>query len=152
MPVCKFFTCTRNAVANNLCIGHQIYKDSGIEDPKPVKSDDSPAQKPDARKKAKKAGKTKIKKTPAQAKRERELAKMAKAERDAGNTDCQIMSEDCQGVFEGWHHIRKKTPSNYTDRKNLLRSCNCCNSFMESHSAWAIAQGFVKSKFTKNAN
>lgn len=145
MPVCKFPLCTRSASANNLCISHQIYKDSGIEDPKPVKSDDSAAQKPDARKAAKKG----IKKKSAKLKDlEKELRKMAKAERDAGNTDCQIRSEDCQGVFEGWHHIRKKTPSNYTDRKNLLRSCNCCNTYMESHTAWAIEQGFVKSKFS----
>lgn len=146
MATCKFPLCVRIAADHGLCIAHRIYKDSGIPDPKPEKPEN-----PEIPKKLVKKKKAIKDKTPKQRKLEAELRKMAKSEREAGHTDCEIRHPDvCQGTFDGWHHKQKKTPSNYTKRSNLLRSCNPCNTQMEKDTAWGIENGFIISKHKKS--
>lgn len=142
MATCKFYNCTRIVAEHGLCFLHQMYKDSGIPDPKSEKPEIPEIP---VKKKVKKPGKT-----PKQRKLEAELRKMAKAEREAGNTDCEIRHPDvCQGTFDGWHHKQKKSPSNYTKRSNLVRSCNPCNNHIESFPAWAKENLFIISKHKK---
>lgn len=141
--ICKFPVCQRLATEHGLCIPHRIYKDSGIPDRNPGKPEI-----PEIPVKKKKAF---AKKTPQQRKLEAELRKMAIQERQQYDNlcGCEINSRDCIGSFDGWHHKQKKSPSNYTKRSNLLRSCNPCNTFLESHTSWGEERGFIISKHKK---
>ena len=60
---------------------------------------------------------------------------------------CEIKSPVCTGEMQGLHHIVKRSPKNLCDRNNVLKSCNPCNSHLESNDKWARENGFVKSKF-----
>lgn len=53
----------------------------------------------------------------------------------------------CIGVMQGGHHKKKRTPKTYLDKKLILRACNPCNLFCETHSAEAKEMGLVESKF-----
>ena len=139
MANCKFPLCVRIAGENGLCIPHRIYKDSGIPDPKPVKAEPEKVV-------VKKKGISK--KSAKQKDIEKELKKMYLKEVIL-HQDCQIHSPVCIKKFQGWHHKQKKSPSNATDRKKLLRSCNPCNSYMEANTAWAEDNGFIISKYSK---
>lgn len=134
MPDCKFPLCTRIAQDHGYCIHHRIYKDEKMPVDKPVKKV--------AVKKAiaKKSAKQKL--------TERALKKLF-IEEFAKDPRCKIHSPDCTHQAEGWHHLVKKSPSNVLIRRNLKMSCNACNTFIESHTSWAEANGFIKSKFAK---
>lgn len=53
----------------------------------------------------------------------------------------------CIGVMQGGHHKKKRTPKTYLDKKLILRACNPCNLFCETHPNEAKEMGLVESKF-----
>lgn len=75
----------------------------------------------------------------------RELVKQMLSE----NKNCQIKAPCCTKKAEGLHHIVKRTEKNLCDKANLIRACNHCNLYIETHDSWAREKGFVKSKFSK---
>lgn len=60
---------------------------------------------------------------------------------------CEIKAPGCTGKAEGLQHKVKRTSKNLLDRKNLLRSCNSCNTWIENNPLEAIAMGVSVSKF-----
>ena len=64
-----------------------------------------------------------------------------------GSNLCEINAPGCDHIAQGLHHIVKRSPNNLCDPKNLLRSCNLCNEFLENNDAWGRERGFIKSKF-----
>lgn len=144
MPNCKFPLCVRIAGEHGLCIPHRIYKDSGIPDPKPAKVEEpvKPAvkQSTPAKKKAKKNAKRKL--------TEKDYKKIV-VEFALKDKTCHIKSPVCTGRMQGLHHKVKRSPKTMLDRKNLIRSCNACNTYIESHTSWAEDNGFIISKFAK---
>lgn len=64
------------------------------------------------------------------------------------NPLCAIHSPDCMGVTHGVHHTKgKATEELLMDEKHWLPACNPCNLYIETHSKWAIENGFKKSKY-----
>lgn len=63
------------------------------------------------------------------------------------NPRCEIKAPGCTGIAEGLQHKIKRSPKNLLDRKNLLRSCNSCNTWIENNPLQAIAMGVSVSKF-----
>jgi hypothetical protein len=63
------------------------------------------------------------------------------------NNICEIKAIGCTGIAEGLQHKVKRSSKNLLDRKNLLRSCNHCNTWIESNPLEAIAMGVSASKF-----
>ncbi len=62
------------------------------------------------------------------------------------NPLCEIKSVVCTGRADGLHHLVKRSPKNFTQRSNLLRACNMCNSFIENNPLLAIEKGWSVSK------
>lgn len=60
---------------------------------------------------------------------------------------CEIKAIGCTGIGEGLQHKVKRSSKNLLDRKNLLRSCNSCNTWIENNPLEAIAMGVSASKF-----
>ena len=60
---------------------------------------------------------------------------------------CEIKAPGCTGIAEGLQHKVKRTSKNLLNRKNLLRSCNSCNTWIENHPLEAIAMGVSETKF-----
>lgn len=121
---CKFPGCRFSSESNGYCIRHKIY--SGTTTPKVV------YQIP--KKSAKMKNDDKI------------LAAMKKLET---SNDCELKSPVCTGKMQGYDHQQKTSPKNRTDRKNLKRACNACNSYKEKNPAWAKENGFHVSRFKK---
>ncbi len=88
------------------------------------------------------------KKTKKRAALDREYSKLLKKEAEENN-DCQVKSPVCIGIFQGFQHKIKRSEKNLLDKKNLLRSCNPCNGWCESHPLQAIAMGVSISKHKK---
>ena len=62
---------------------------------------------------------------------------------------CQIKSPVCTGKAQGANHKQKRSPKNMLDKKNLERSCNACNRYVETHVEWAKENGHSVSRFKK---
>jgi hypothetical protein len=60
---------------------------------------------------------------------------------------CEIKAPGCTGIAQGLQHKVKRSAKNLLNRKNLLRSCNSCNTWIENHPLEAIAMGVSASKF-----
>jgi hypothetical protein len=60
---------------------------------------------------------------------------------------CEIKAVGCTGIAQGLQHKIKRSSKNLLDRKNLLRSCNNCNTWIENNPLEAIAMGVSASKF-----
>lgn len=60
---------------------------------------------------------------------------------------CEIKAPGCTGIAEGLQHKVKRSSKNLLDRKNLWRSCNSCNNWIEKNPLAAIAMGVSASKF-----
>jgi hypothetical protein len=60
---------------------------------------------------------------------------------------CEIKAIGCTGIAQGLQHKVKRSSKNLLDRKNLLRKCNHCNTWIESNPLEAIAMGVSASKF-----
>lgn len=60
---------------------------------------------------------------------------------------CEIRAIGCTGIAEGLQHKVKRSSKNLLDKKNLLRSCNSCNTWIENNPLEAIAMGVSESKF-----
>lgn len=67
----------------------------------------------------------------------------------AADSRCKVNSPVCTGYSPGLHHKVKRSEKNLTDLEILIPSCNACNSYLESHTAWGIKHGFIISKFKK---
>lgn len=139
MPECAFPYCKRNAEKNGYCVGHRIYavmaiKSSHIETP--AKAKRQVARKKPVNKKTKKL-----------AKAERAYRKIV-LEMLAADPYCQIRSPVCMGAADGLHHMRGRG-KRLNDRDNLKPACNACNSYVESHRAWAEENGHCKSRLAK---
>lgn len=59
---------------------------------------------------------------------------------------CEIKAPGCTKIAEGLQHKVKRSSKNLLNRKNLLRSCNHCNLWIEEHPLEAIAMGVSASK------
>lgn len=68
----------------------------------------------------------------------------------AENNKCEIKAPGCTGIAQGLQHKVKRSSKNLLDRKNLLRSCNNCNTWIENNPLEAIAMGVSASKFKDN--
>lgn len=100
------------------------------------------------------AGEWKEPKKPAQFSKKREevnkkvysplVAEVLKA-----NPNCTVKSPVCTGKAQGLHHLKGRTGELLTDRENVVPCCNPCNQFIEKNDAWARANGWKKSKFSK---
>jgi ATP-dependent Zn protease len=64
----------------------------------------------------------------------------------AENDRCEVKSPVCKGRATGLQHKVKRSEKNLMDKKNLLRSCNACNGWIEANPLEAIAMGVSKSK------
>ena len=60
---------------------------------------------------------------------------------------CEIKAPGCTGIAEGLQHKVKRSTKNLLNRKNLLRSCSSCNTWIENNPLEAIAMGVSDSKF-----
>lgn len=61
---------------------------------------------------------------------------------------CKINSPECTKKTEGVHHKKgKATTELLLDQRYWMPACNACNNYVESHSAWAMANGYKVSKF-----
>jgi hypothetical protein len=62
---------------------------------------------------------------------------------------CEIKQEGCTGKATGLHHKQKRTPKNFLQKTNLLRSCDNCNTWVENNPEEAMEKGFSISKHKK---
>ena len=122
---CQFPLCRQNEYKNGLCINHhRVYGTNPVEEKK-----------------------TEIAK---KSKTQKELDKeyhevLAEMRKTSDRCDIEIKGV-CTGLMEGGHHIQKRTRKNMCDPENILRSCNACNSWIETHPIEAINLGLSKSK------
>ncbi len=63
------------------------------------------------------------------------------------NPVCQIKSPECTIKSTVIHHTKSRGIY-YLAQNTWLASCHRCNTYVESHDAWARENGFKKSKFT----
>lgn len=63
------------------------------------------------------------------------------------NDRCEVKSTVCTGKATGLQHKVKRSEKNLMDKKNLLRSCDACNGWIEGNPLEAIAMGVSVSKF-----
>lgn len=65
--------------------------------------------------------------------------------------DCKVRSEACKGKAEGMHHLEgKENAQKLLNTKKMIPSCNACNTYIESHHEWAVANGFKLKRNTKS--
>lgn len=128
---CKFPLCKRKIEKDGYCFLHKIYSGSKTAQEKTV-------NKPIA----KVAAKRKV--------TNKEYKKIVN-DMLGCNNKCEIKSPVCTGIANGLNHKQKRSPSNLIDIKNLERSCNACNSFVENNVDWAIENGHQISRFAPKA-
>lgn len=63
------------------------------------------------------------------------------------NPNCEIKEDGCQTKASGLHHMKKRSPATFLDKKFLKRACDSCNSWAELHPLEAIKRGHSISKF-----
>ncbi|MGE9312845.1 hypothetical protein ACLOAU_14450 [Niabella sp. CJ426] len=125
---CQFPLCKQHEYKNGLCINHhRIYGSNP-----PVRN---------------------ITTIPKKSKTQKELddeyhALIYEMRKESDKCDIKIKCV-CTGTMEGGHHIQKRTRKNMCDRSNILRSCNACNSWIETHPLEAINLGLSISKHKK---
>lgn len=59
---------------------------------------------------------------------------------------CEVGSPVCTKWAQGMHHKKGKIGKLLIDLDFMEPCCNACNTYIESHSAWAIATGHKLSK------
>ena len=91
-----------------------------------------------------------IPKESATRKTEKKVYKKVSKELKSKEDDCQIKSPVCVNRPTYPHHIRGRVGKRLTDKKELLRACNPCNTYIEDNPAWAKKLGFKKSKHDVN--
>lgn len=72
--------------------------------------------------------------------------KQVKAQAKKDNR-CKVKSPDCTGKMQGFHHAQKRSPGNLLKEDNQIPCCNACNLYLELHTDWAKANGFLISRF-----
>lgn len=77
---------------------------------------------------------------------QRKYRNIIKKMADQDNT-CEIKSPVCLGLMSGANHKQKRSPKNLLDVKNLERSCDPCNNFVELNPKWAAENGHQISRF-----
>ena len=60
---------------------------------------------------------------------------------------CEVKAPGCTGIAQGLQHKVKRSSKNLLNRKDLLRSCNHCNLWIEENPLQAIAMGVSETKF-----
>lgn len=84
-------------------------------------------------------------------KEENKIYKKVKAEKFAASDRCELKIPGiCTGKAEGLDHVQKRSPKNLTKAKNLVRACNACNYWKETHPKEAAIMGISKSRFAKD--
>lgn len=78
-------------------------------------------------------------------KEQKEYVKIVK-EMLTENPNCDIKEDGCQTVATGLHHLRKRSPATWLDKRWLKRACDNCNSWVELHPLEAIEKGHSISK------
>jgi len=76
---------------------------------------------------------------------QKEYKKLVK-EMLGANNKCEVRSPVCTGIAQGLNHREKRSERNLTERDNVERCCHNCNSYIESHTDWALANGHLKLK------
>jgi len=76
---------------------------------------------------------------------QKEYVKIVK-EMLATDPNCEIREEGCQVKASGLHHMKKRSPATFLDRKWLKRSCDNCNTWCELYPLQAIEKGHSVSK------
>lgn len=66
----------------------------------------------------------------------------------AKNTPCKVNSPVCTKWANGFHHPEGRIGGRLLS-KMKIPCCNPCNTFIEDNDAWARANGFKLSKFSK---
>jgi len=64
---------------------------------------------------------------------------------------CEMKTPVCTGKAQGLQHKEKRSEKNLCDRKNLLRSCNPCNMYVEQYPLYALEHGLSISKHIKKS-
>jgi len=59
---------------------------------------------------------------------------------------CEIREDGCQGKATGLHHMKKRSPATYLDKRFLKRACDNCNAWVELHPLEAMQKGHSISK------
>lgn len=65
------------------------------------------------------------------------------------NPNCEIKEDGCQGKASGLHHMKKRSPATFLDKKFLKRACDNCNAWCEIHPLEAIEKRHSISKHIK---
>ena len=65
----------------------------------------------------------------------------------AENPNCVIKETGCEGKAAGLHHMKKRSPATFLDKRFLIRACNSCHLWVEIHPLEAIKKGYSLSKF-----
>jgi hypothetical protein len=81
--------------------------------------------------------------------KKKEYKKVSKELKATGD-NCQIKSPVCINRPTYPHHVKGRIGKQLTNKKDLLRACNPCNTYIEDHPVWAKALGFKKSKHEAN--
>lgn len=89
--------------------------------------------------------KTIAKKSPKRVKEDPQYKKIV-AEMAGISKLCEIKSPDCTRYMQGLQHMKRRG-ANLLNRKYLIRACNACNLYCETHPKWAFENGFAISKF-----
>jgi len=76
---------------------------------------------------------------------QKEYVKIVK-EMLATDPNCEIREEGCQVKASGLHHMKKRSPATFLDRKFLKRACDNCQTWVEIHPLEAIEKGHSVSK------
>lgn len=66
------------------------------------------------------------------------------------NNKCEVKSPACIGIANGFQHIQKRSVKNLMDKKNQLRCCAACQTWIEEHPLEAIEMNVSKSKFANH--
>ena len=65
------------------------------------------------------------------------------------NPMCEIKEVGCTGKAEGLHHKQKRSEKNLLNKEFLMRACNSCNLWVETHPLEAMDKGYSISKHKK---
>jgi len=65
---------------------------------------------------------------------------------------CEIKEDGCTGKASGLHHMKKRSPDTYLDKRFLKRACDNCNYWAELNPLEAIKKGHSISKHKIEVN
>lgn len=62
---------------------------------------------------------------------------------------CELKTPVCTKVAQGLHHRQKRSRFNLTNKSNLLRACNACNGYVETHPIESLKNNLSTSKYAR---